>query len=70
MGNMNGCTVDVAADILTNAIRANAAINEFLQTLSPEDKEKEVVKKALEVIDKASYSIGEMRGFIGRLCVG
>lgn len=69
MGNMNMCNVNEAADNLTHCRRAIAAIDEFLETLSPEDKEKEAVKKALEVIDKARFTIEEARRFIGNLSV-
>ena len=69
MGNMNMCTVNEAADILTHGRRATAAIDEFLETLSPEDKEKEAVKQALEVIDKARFAIEEMRRLIGNLSI-
>lgn len=65
-----GGTVNIAAEILTDARRSRAAIEEYLESVSPEDKEKEVVKGALEVIFKASRSIDEMRGFIGGLSVG
>lgn len=50
--------------------RAEAAMTEWLTSLTPEDKEKEPVKRFLEVYDKVSYSLRESKNFIRDLTVG
>lgn len=51
--------------------RAEAAMAEWLTSLTPEDKEKEPVKKFLEdAYDKVSYSLREAQKFIRGLSVG
>lgn len=50
--------------------RAEAAMSEWLTSLTPEDKEKEPVKRFLEVYDKIAFSLGEAKSFIRDLTVG
>ena len=63
-------TINDAADALTTARQVRAAINEFLESLSPEEKETAVVNKATVVIARAENSIDEMQRIIGHLSIG
>ena len=50
--------------------RASAAIDEWLMSLTPEDKEKEPVKRFLEVYDKVTFALRDARNFVEGLTVG
>lgn len=49
--------------------RANAAMEEWIISLTPEDKEKEPVKRYLEIYDKVTYALNEAKNFVEDLSV-
>ena len=65
-----GKSVSQVIEIDEHLRRAEAAMSEWITSLTPEDKEKEPVKRFLEVYDKVSYSLRESKNFIRDLTVG
>ena len=63
-------SVSETIDVDEHLRRAEAAMVEWLTSLTPEDKEKEPVKRFLEVYDKISCSLSEAKHFIRGLTVG
>ena len=65
-----GKSVSQVIEIDEHLRRAEAAMSEWITSLTPEDKEKEPVKRFLEVFDKVAFSLGETKSFIRDLTIG